>query len=186
MTVRPRSLARTAALVLLAAAAVPVATVASAHDTGDAHAGHGLSATHSRADGHGVVAQVRAAIAPYRDVDAALAAGYVPVSGCEESAEGAMGIHSMNPALAAPGPVDPAQPAILLYGPDGDGGLRLLGAEYWQPAVGQPTPTLAGRPFDGPMPGHAPGMPEHFDLHVWTEVANPSGVFAAWNPRVAC
>ena len=97
-----------------------------------------------------------------------------------------MGIHFMNTAHAAPGPVDPAAPAILLYAPGPDGALRLLGAEYWQPAVGQPVPELAGQPFDGPMAGHAPGMPEHYDLHVWTEVANPAGVFAPWNPRVTC
>ncbi len=141
---------------------------------------------HDRADVRGVVAQVRQAIAPYRDVDVALAAGYVPVSPCETSPEGGMGVHYLNPALAAPGPVDPAKPAVLLYGPDKDGEPQLLGAEYFQPAVGQPTPTLAGEPFDGPMPGHSPGMPEHFDLHVWTEVANPAGVFAQWNPRVTC
>ena len=141
---------------------------------------------HDRADSHGTVAQVRQAIAPFRDVAAARAAGYEAVSPCESSPEGGMGIHFMNPAYAAPGPVDPARPAILLYAPTADGGLQLLGAEYWQPAVGQPTPTVGGEPFDGPMPGHAPGMPEHFDLHVWTEVANPAGVFAPWNPRVTC
>jgi hypothetical protein len=26
----------------------------------------------------------------------------------------------------------------------------------------------------------------HYDLHVWTEVANPAGVFAPFNPKVAC
>jgi hypothetical protein len=97
-----------------------------------------------------------------------------------------MGIHCMNLAFAAPGPVDPAEPAILLYARGEDGQPRLLGAEYWQPAVGQPTPTLAGEPFDGPVPGHVPGMPEHDDPHVWTEVADPAGVFAPWNPRVVC
>ena len=141
---------------------------------------------HDRADSRGTVAQVRQAIAPFRDVDAAVAAGYLPVGGCESSPEGGMGVHYLNPAHGAPGPVDPAKPAILLYAPDDDGRLQLLGAEYWQPAVGQPTPTLAGEPFDGPMPGHGPGMPVHYDLHVWTEVANPSGVFAPWNPKVVC
>ena len=141
---------------------------------------------HDRADARGVVAQVRQAIAPYRDVDAAVAAGYVPVSPCETSPEGGMGIHYMNVAHAAPGPVDPLRPAVLLYAPGADGELRLLGAEYFQPAVGQPTPTLAGEPFDGPMPGHGPGMPVHYDLHVWTEVANPAGVFAPYNPAVDC
>jgi hypothetical protein len=141
---------------------------------------------HDRAASRGTVAEVRKAIAPFRDVTVALQAGYVPVSPCETSPQGGMGIHYMNPALATPGAVDPARPAVLLYAPDGAGGVRLLGAEYWQPAVGQPTPTLAGQPFDGPMPGHTPQMPEHYDLHVWTHVANPAGVFAPWNPAVRC
>lgn len=167
----------TAALALTGAAtALLVPTATAGADPG----------RHDRADTRGTVAQVRSAIAPYRDVSAALAAGYVPVSGCERSPEGAMGIHYMHPDRGAPGPVDPAEPAILLYAPGADGELRLLGAEYWQPAVGQPTPTLAGEPFDGPMPGHGPGMPTHYDLHVWTHVANPDGVFAPWNPAVDC
>jgi hypothetical protein len=167
----------TAALVLTGAAAALLVP------TGTAGADPGR---HDRADSRGVVAQVRQAIAPYRDVAVATAAGYRPVSPCETSAQGGMGIHFMHPDRGAPGPVDPARPAVLLYAPGPDGQLRLLGAEFWQPAVGQPAPTLGGEPFDGPMAGHAPGMPVHYDLHVWTEVANPAGVFAPWNPKVTC
>ena len=142
---------------------------------------------HDRADSGGTVAVVRSAIAQYQDPAAAEAAGYVLVSDCETSAAGGMGFHYLNPALIDPSrPVDPTRPTVLLYGPDGDGGLELLGAEFLQPDVGQPRPTLAGEPFDGPMPGHSPGMPVHYDLHVWTEVANPAGVFAPWNPKVTC
>jgi hypothetical protein len=36
------------------------------------------------------------------------------------------------------------------------------------------------------MPGHQPGMPIHYDLHVWLWMDNPSGMFAPWNPRVRC
>jgi hypothetical protein len=35
------------------------------------------------------------------------------------------------------------------------------------------------------MPEHAPGMGWHYDLHVWVAEANPSGVFAAFNPNPA-
>ncbi|GGC18339.1 hypothetical protein [Cellulomonas carbonis] len=187
MSVTPRTTRTTAAAVAVAAAALLApAAAASAHDGHD-HDDAPASATHSRAAVGGLVAEVRRATAQYRDVQVALDAGYVPVSGCETSPDGGMGIHYLNPGLVAPGaPVDPATPQILLYGPDAEGGLRLLGVEYWQPAVGQPTPVLGGRPFDGPMPGHSPDMPVHYDLHVWTEVANPDGVFAAWNPHVTC
>ena len=37
-------------------------------------------------------------------------------------------------------------------------------------------------PFDGPMLGHEPGMPIHYDLHAWLWKQNPSGMFARWNP----
>lgn len=45
---------------------------------------------------------------------------------------------------------------------------------------------MFGQPFDGPMPGHEPGMPVHYDLHVWVGRANPAGVFSPWNPKVSC
>ena len=47
-------------------------------------------------------------------------------------------------------------------------------------------PTLFGVPFDGPMLGHTPEMPIHYDLHVWLYRHNPAGTFAMWNPRVRC
>ena len=36
------------------------------------------------------------------------------------------------------------------------------------------------------MPGHLPGMPWHWDLHVWVWANNPSGTFAQWNPALSC
>jgi hypothetical protein len=41
-------------------------------------------------------------------------------------------------------------------------------------------------PFDGPMLGHNPKMPIHYDLHVWVYRDNPAGMFAMWNPLVRC
>ena len=102
-----------------------------------------------------------------------------------------MGVHYLNPALAAQAP-DATRPSILLYAPTGDGGMRLLGAEWFQADADQDVhtdadrPTLFGQPFDGPMPGHNPMMPVHYDLHVWLFDSNPAGVFAAWNPSVRC
>jgi hypothetical protein len=146
---------------------------------------------HSR-DGAGqALAQLRHDLAPYADVQRALADGFVPVSDCTSSPAGAMGVHFLNPAREM-APVDPTKPAILLYLPTGDGGYRLLGAEWFQADADQDLstdgdrPTLWGRPFNGPMLGHEPGMPIHYDLHVWLFQANPDGVFAPWNPSVHC
>jgi hypothetical protein len=36
------------------------------------------------------------------------------------------------------------------------------------------------------MLGHAPGMPIHYDLHVWLWKHNPSGLYAPWNPDATC
>ena len=134
---------------------------------------------------------VRAAVARYHDVSNALAAGYVPASPCEQSPAGAMGIHYMNPALLGPGN-DPANPEVLLYLPAKDGSLKLVGVEYFQADGDQDLTTSADRPFlfgrgfDGPMLGHNPQMPIHYDLHVWVVEQNPSGVFAQWNPTIHC
>ena len=130
---------------------------------------------------------VRKALGKYKDVNVALAEGYTPVSGCEQvPGMGAMGIHYMNPALARDLVSDPFKPELLLYVPDSTGALRLLGPEYFQAAVGQPAPSVNGQTFDGPMPGHSPTMPTHYDLHAWLFKYNPSGLFAPFNPNVVC
>lgn len=176
-TTRRTALILSAAVLAITAAAAPAA----AHDAGAPPGdGHG-------SDVNRVVASVRAATAPYHDVSRAIAAGYVPIGGCAQSPEGAMGFHYMNPDLVAPGaPVDPAMPAMLTYGPTASGRLELWSAEFFEPDVGQPHPTLGGIPFDGPMPGHEPGMPTHYDLHVWVGKHNPAGLFAPFNPALSC
>lgn len=169
---------------LAAAAAITVVAGVAALGAGSAQADPGA---HDRAASTDTVARIRQAIEPYEDVKEAVADGYVRVSDCESSAEGGMGYHYLNPQHVVVGDVvDPTKPTILLYGPGTYGGLRLLGAEFWQPETGQPTPMLGDEPFNGPMPGHGGDMPVHYDLHVWTHVANPSGVFATWNPNVSC
>ena len=101
-----------------------------------------------------------------------------------------MGRHYVNPALMGPGN-DPAQPEILLYLPRPDGScsssrsntsrpMRTRTCDRRRPAV------IFGQPFDGPMPGHNPQMPIHYDLHVWLAEYNPSGLFAQWNPAIRC
>lgn len=136
------------------------------------------------------LAVARAATAKYHDIDVALADGYIPVSECVEGPDGAMGIHYMNPALAAE-PVDLRHPAFLLYLPDGDD-MRLIGIEYFQADADQDLttdsdrPSLLGQAFDGPMPGHGPGAPVHYDLHVWIWSHNPDGMYAEYNSALSC
>lgn len=133
------------------------------------------------------LAHIRAATARYHDVQVALAEGYVPVSPCEQIDAGTMGVHYLHPRLAGDAEIDPARPELLLYVPTGDG-ARLVGVEYFVAAAATDgvRPQLYGVPFDGPMAGHSPGMPEHYDLHVWTWHHNPDGMTAQWNPALTC
>lgn len=165
-----------------------------------------------QAEGSPLLAAVRRATARFHDVDKAIAAGYLSPAGmpCDQTAAGAMGIHAANPALIAKPGVDPEQPEVLLYLPKPGGGFRLVGVEYLQPAMyydpatgttqpwfpktdpppawelAGPAPTLFGETFQGPMPGHTPAMPWHYDLHVWAWAPNPSGMFAQFNPSIGC
>ena len=173
MTHRPRL---TAGLVATALAALALCPTGAAAAPG----------AHDRDDARGAVAKLRQAMKPYTDQQAAVAAGYVSGEHCIASPAGGMGVHYVKPSLL--GTLDPTRPPILLYSEDGE----LLAAEYLVPDADQDLgtdadrPSLFGQPFDGPMPGHEPGMPVHYDLHIWTHEANPEGVFATWNRKVTC
>jgi hypothetical protein len=59
--------------------------------------------------------------------------------------------------------------------------------ESCPPANPPPAPVLFGSvAFNGPMAGHSPGMPWHYDQHVWVWSDNPAGTFAQFNPRLSC
>jgi hypothetical protein len=136
---------------------------------------------------------VRAAVAKYHSYDQAVADGYsLAGEPCVSSPAGAMGIHAPNQALTMDPTLDPLKPEILLYAPTTDGSYKLVGVEYFKAdadqnlATANDRPSLFGRAFDGPMLGHNPTMPIHYDLHVWVAEQNPAGVFAQFNPDVSC
>jgi len=134
----------------------------------------------------------KAASAKFHSIRQAEAAGYVLASPCVESPAGGMGFHYENPALMADDAIDSARPEILVYAPKGDGKVELVAIEYWKrDADGSlltdgDRPSVLGRSFDGPMPGHSPVMPVHYDLHVWVYEPNSSGTFSPFNPSVSC
>ena len=161
---------------------------------------------------------IRAATEKYHDVNVALAEGYIPdpsgacISAAAEGLPpelGAMGIHYLNPALlglAPPGGrvsgsglnTDFTTPAILLYEPQADGSLELVGVENlvfqaaWK-AAGNAAPPMFGDQVWDTMADmantggdEAHGFEPHYDLHVWSERKNPAGPFVAFNPGVTC
>ena len=158
------------------------------------------------------LAEVRAATAKFHDISSAYAAGYsTQFEPCVENpGVGVMGVHARNETLMGDQVIDPLRPELLLYAPKPNGGYRLTGVEYFKvvllrnPATNEvapwfspdpwpstyevvsPTPQLFGHTFDGPMPGHIPAMPWHWDLHAWIWAHNPSGTFAEWNPTLQC
>lgn len=131
------------------------------------------------------LAAVRQATAKYHNVEVAIADGYVPTEHCVDQPGSGMGYHYFHPELGMDLENDPLRPELLIYAPAGNG-LKLVAVEWFQADVGQPRPSILGQPFDGPMDGHEPGMPRHYDLHAWIWQANPDGVFAPWNPNVSC
>lgn len=160
---------------VLAAVAIGAAALPAQADT-----------TTNPSDMNRLIATVRQSTAHLKTADDAIAAGYIPLGECTAGPDGAMGVHYLNPAFVHPGFVDPAHPTILTYGTSPSGRTELWAAEFFEPDVGQPTPMFGDQPFDGPMPGHTPDMPTHYDLHVWVGKHNPAGIFTDFNPALHC
>jgi hypothetical protein len=139
-----------------------------------------------------LVQVVRAATERYRDVAAATADGYSLLFGCVSGPDyGAMGLHFVNLALVGDGVLDPARPEIIIYEPQPDGRLRLIGADFlvfasaWHAAHVE-TPQIMGQLlhlFESP---NRFGLPDFYTLHVWAWKENPDGTFTNWHPRVSC
>jgi hypothetical protein len=161
---------------------------------------------------------VRAATERFRDVNLALAEGYIPdPSGMCVTAEmegqpaekGAMGVHYFRPdllGLTEPGArvngngthTDFNLPAVLIYEPQADGSVALVGVENlvfqkaWAEAGHTNPPTFHGVPYqameDDPATeaDEAHGFEPHYERHAWLFRANPNGVFEPFNPAVTC
>lgn len=162
---------------------------------------------------------LRKASERFRDVKVALAEGYIPdpTNTCEAAENmgmpaslGGMGIHYFRPDLAGiTGPPNPRvsgsgthtdflTPVTLLYEPQADGSLELVGvenlvfAEAWAAAGNTAPPSFHGEAYDYMKDDPATEIDEahnfeaHYDRHVWIFRDNPNGVFAQFNPNVSC
>ena len=177
----------------------------------------GLAATSAFADEVDLDA-LRAATEKYKDVNVALADGFIAdPSGMCVTAEmegrpaemGGMGIHYLNPArlqLTADSPrvdgnatnTDFLTPSILLYEPQPDGSLVLVGVENlvfekaWKDSGHDGPPMLGARMWDhmaddpATAADEAHGFMPHYDQHIWLYRDNPAGMFEPFNPQVNC
>lgn len=143
------------------------------------------------------LARVRAGTALYQQFDRAVASGFVESSGTNECVAhpeyGGMGIHLVNFERYARSEVDPSRPEILLYEPQEDGSMKLVGVEFavnaeaWHAAGNEGLPSVAGVDYDPPNPAaENPLLQSSYTLHVWTWQGNPHGRFFPFNPRVRC
>ena len=119
----------------------------------------------------------------FRDVATALAEGYAPMPCVSRPAGGAMGVHYVSVAYLEDGAADVAKPEALMYEPQPDGTLELLGVEFITftgPAV------LQGHLLHFVNAPNRYGLDPFFELHVWAWRGNPNGTFADFNPDVSC
>lgn len=126
------------------------------------------------------VEQVATATAHYVDFQMALKDSLIDVSGYVPN----MGHHYLNPSLVD-GTFELEKPEIILYVPDGNGGMKMVAVEY---AVVPADPSNPGSPpegFTGDLDKwHFNENIGEWQLHVWTILENPDGVFAMFNPEI--
>jgi hypothetical protein len=103
-----------------------------------------------------------------------------------------MGMHFINGDLIKAGVLDASQPQIVIYEPQPDGKLKLIGADFLLDAAtwdknnpGNP-PQLMGQLFHFFDKPNRFGLDPFYTLHVWAWKENPTGAFTNWHADVSC
>jgi hypothetical protein len=175
-------------VLIVAAIATGSATAQSPHNHGSRSKTQQLTAQGS------LLKAVRESTVRFKDVSVAEAEGYSLMFGCVTGPDsGAMGLHYVNLALVGSGVVDAAKPQIVIYEPQADGHLQLIGADFlvyadqWDKShPGEGAPQLMGQLFHYFESPNRFGLPAFYTLHVWAWKPNPSGAFVNWHPNVSC
>ena len=120
------------------------------------------------------------ATSQYTNFSVAENEGRIDVSGYVPN----MGHHYLNPALTD-GTFDIDNPEIILYVPGENGVMQMVAVEY---SIVPEDPENPGNPpegFEGDEDEwHFNEMVGMWQLHVWTVLENPDGVFAPFNPAI--
>ena len=132
-----------------------------------------------------LVESVRAATERFADVGVAEAEGYGPIPCASGAGGGAMGIHYVNGAYltADDNALDIAKPEAVMYEPQADGSLVLVGVEYITFAG---PANLAGHLLNYRGSPNRYGLDPFYEIHVWAHRANPAGPFVDMNKDVSC
>ena len=153
---------------------------------------HEMVSSQNTSQAGALISVVRQATARFRDVSVAEAEGYSLQFGCVSGPDsGAMGLHFVNGAIVASGVLDATRPQIVIYEPQPDGHLKLIGADYlliasaWDASHSGP-PELMGQLFQYFEAPNRFGLPAFYTLHVWAWKDNPNGAFVNWHPHVSC
>jgi hypothetical protein len=141
-----------------------------------------------------LVDKVRRATGRFRDINVAIADGWVRGTPCVSGPNsGAMGVHFILPARVGDGALDANEPEALIYEPLSNGALRLVGVEFIVLAADWASQNPGGGPpaLEGHLTNYVGepnryGLPAFYELHVWAWERNPNGSFADWNSEVSC
>jgi hypothetical protein len=130
------------------------------------------------------IAALLLSTARYHNLEVAKSEGFVFLHGCENRPEeGPVGTVYVHMGRLTDGQIDPLRPEALIYEPQKNGRMRLVGVELAMPYAlwTEPEPPqFLGQPFQKEDEFGVWG------LHVWLWSYNPEGLFAESNPRVSC
>ena len=157
---------------------------------------HVLSAQNQTADqkarAGALVSIVKEATERFKDPAVAQLEHYGLLFGCVTGPDvGAMGLHFVNFELVMDGELDATRPEIVIYEPQPDGSLQLIGADYlvladvWNATHASP-PELMGQLFHLFEAPNRFGLPAFYTLHVWAWKDSPTGTFVNWHANVSC
>ena len=173
---------------------------AMAQDVNQQASTQNAATANQQANASALIRLVRQATEQFKDVAEAERQKYFLGFGCVTGPDkGAMGLHYINQELLGKGEVDVMHPQIVIYEPQADGHLKLIGADYlvfadkWDSKPNHKdangnviAPKLMGQLFHYFETPNRFALPAFYTLHVWAWKENPEGAFVNWHPNVDC